>query len=117
LFGHFVTGPSFSLLPLAVFGWAVYAASSAVVMPYASLASVRGRQRLVVALRTADSAFSVGLLAAVMFVGNASASWAPYVLAVGSFIDGAVIRWLVLQRYVHAEAEMPVNASGIDASL
>jgi O-antigen/teichoic acid export membrane protein len=103
LLGPLVTGSSFSMVPLAVFGWAVYAASSAAVMPYASLASVRGRQRLVVGLRAADSLASLGLLAVVMLPGHASASWAPYLLAVGSFVDGAVIRWIVLRRYVKDE--------------
>jgi O-antigen/teichoic acid export membrane protein len=105
--GHLVTGPSFSMVPVAVFGWAVYAASSAAVMPYASLVSVRGNQRLVVSLRTADSVLSLALLAVVMLPGNASASWAPYLLAVGSFVDGAAIRWFVLRRRVREERRSP----------
>jgi MFS family permease len=115
LLGPFVTGPSFSMEPVAVLGWAVYAASTAAVMPYATLASVRGRQRLVVLLRAADSAASLLLLALVMVVWNAPASIAPYVLAVGSFVDGAVIRWLVLRRYVEDEAQGAADA-GLELS-
>ena len=107
LLGPLVTGPSFSMLPVAVLGWAVYAASTAAVMPYATLASVRGRQRLVVLLRAADSIASLALLALVMAVWHAPASVAPYVLAIGSFVDGAVIRLLVLRRYVQDEASSP----------
>jgi hypothetical protein len=104
VFGHLITGPTFHMLPVAVFGWAVYAASSAAVMPYASLAAVRGRQRLVVLLRTADSVATLGLLAFCMFQLDASASAAPYLLAVGSFVDAVVIRWFILRRYVREEA-------------
>ena len=104
VFGHLITGPTFHMLPVAVFGWAVYAASSAAVMPYASLAAVRGRQRLVVLLRTADSVATLGLLAFFMFPLDASASAAPYLLAVGSFVDAVVIRWFILRRYVREEA-------------
>jgi O-antigen/teichoic acid export membrane protein len=94
--GRFVTGPEFSMVPLAVFGWAVYAASTAAVMPFASLAAVRGRQHLMMALRTADSVLSLVLLWLVVNVLGVDVSWAPYVLAAGSFVDGAVVRWLVL---------------------
>jgi hypothetical protein len=104
VFGHLITGPTFHMEPVAVFGWAVYAASSAAVMPYASLAAVRGRQRLVVLLRTADSVATLGLLAFCMFPLDASASAAPYLLAVGSFVDAIVIRWFILRRYVREEA-------------
>ncbi len=104
VFGHLITGPTFHMLPVAVFGWAVYAASSAAVMPYASLAAVRGRQRLVVLLRTADSVATLGLLAFFMFPLDAHASAAPYLLAVGSFVDAVVIRWFILRRYVREEA-------------
>lgn len=94
--GRFVTGPGFSMVPLAVFGWAAYAASTAAVTPFANLAAVRGRQHVVMVLRTADSVLSLALLALVVNMLGADVSWAPYVLAVGSLIDGAVIRWMVL---------------------
>jgi O-antigen/teichoic acid export membrane protein len=113
--GRFVTGPGFSLVPLAVFGWAVYAASTAAVTPFANLAAVRGRQHVVMALRTADSVLSLGLLALVINVLGADVSWAPYVLALGSLIDGAVIRWLVLLP-LRREEEGQEDAEGAESA-
>lgn len=120
--GRFVTGPGFSMVPLAVFGWAAYAASTAAVTPFANLAAVRGRQQVVMVLRTADSVFSLALLALVVNVLAVDVSWSPYVLAVGSLIDGAVIRWLVLlplrREEQRQEREQPApdtvtNAAGL----
>lgn len=95
--GRLVTGGGYDLSPVAVFGWAMYAASTAAVMPFASLAAVRGRQPLIVALRIADSALSVLCLWLVLFVLGIDVSWAPYALAVGSFVGGFVIRTRVLK--------------------
>jgi hypothetical protein len=94
--GHLITGDNYDIKRLAVFGWAVYAASSAAVMPFASLAAVRGRQPLVLALRVTDSALSVGVVALLNFVLLQDISWTPYALAAGSFAGGAVIRRFVL---------------------
>jgi len=66
-------------------------------MPFASLAAVRGRQPLIVALRVADSALSVLCLWVVLFAFRSDVSWAPYALAVGSFVGGYVIRARVLK--------------------
>lgn len=95
--GGLVTGSSFSMTPIAIFGWAVYAASTGAVMPFASLAAVRGRQRTVMLLRSVDSAASLLLLAIFVFMLRLDISWAPYALAIGSFGDGVVIRWLILR--------------------
>jgi O-antigen/teichoic acid export membrane protein len=95
--GPLVTGGRYDLAPVAVFGWAMYAASAAAVMPFASLAAVRGRQPLIVAIRVADSALSVLCLWLVLFVLGSDVSWAPYALAVGSFVGGFVIRMRVLK--------------------
>lgn len=95
--GPLVTGGSYDLAPVAVFGWAMYAASSAAVMPFASLAAVRGRQPLIVTLRIADSALSILCLWLVLFVLRSDVSWSPYALAVGSFVGGFVIRMRVLK--------------------
>ncbi len=94
--GPLVTGSSFSMVPLAVFGWAVFAASSAAVMPYASLAAIRGRQHSVMAVRAADLVLSLLGLAVLVFVLGVDISWSPYVLAAGSFVGGALIRQFVL---------------------
>jgi hypothetical protein len=94
------------------------------VIPFANLAAVRGRQQVVMVLRTADSVFSLALLALVVNVLAVDVSWSPYVLAVGSLIDGAVIRWLVLlplrREEQRQEREQPppdtvTNAAGLGA--
>jgi O-antigen/teichoic acid export membrane protein len=94
--GSLVTGSSFSMVPLAVFGWGVYAASSAAVMPYASLAAIRGRQRVVMLVRTTDAVLSLAVLCLLIFPGQMEISWAPYELAAGSFLGAALIRRFVL---------------------
>jgi O-antigen/teichoic acid export membrane protein len=102
--GRVVTGSSFSMVPLAVLGWAVYAASSAAVMPYASLAAIRGRQHVVMAVRVTDALFSLALLAVILIPADVNASWAPYELAATSFLGAVLIRRFVLLPLRTAEA-------------
>lgn len=109
--GPLVTGGGYDLAPIAVFGWAIYAASTAAVMPFASLAAVRGRQPLIVAIRVADSALSVLCLWLVLFVLGSDVSWAPYALAVGSFVGGFVIRMRVLKPLCRNTVTQPVAPS------
>ena len=94
--GPIVTGPTFSLDPVAVFGWVVYAASSASLMPFASLVAVRGRQHVVVTIRLVECIATLGLLVVALELPSAATWWAPYLLALGSFVDGLVIRLLVI---------------------
>jgi len=95
--GPLVTGGGYDLAPVAVFGWAMYAASAAAVMPFGSLAAVRGRQSLIVLFRFADSTLSLVCLWLVLFASGSNVSWSPYALAVGSFVGGYVIRTRVLK--------------------
>jgi O-antigen/teichoic acid export membrane protein len=95
--GPLVTGGGYKLSALAVFGWAIYAASAAAVMPFASLAAVRGRQSVIVGFRVADSVLSLLCVWLVLFALKSDVSWAPYALAVGSFVGGYVIRSRVLK--------------------
>lgn len=95
--GPLVTGGGYELAPVAVFGWAVYAASAAALMPFSSLAAVRGRQSLIVALRVADSALSLFCVWLVLFALGYEVSWVPYALAAGSFVGGYVVRRAVLK--------------------
>lgn len=95
--GPLLIGSGYGLGAITVFGWALYAASTASLMPFASLAAVRGRQSLVVALRLADSVLSLICLWFVLFGLHASVDWAPYALAIGSFAGGFVIRTWVLK--------------------
>lgn len=105
--GPLITGHAYHIEALAVFGWAVYAASTAAVLPYGTLAAVRASQIGVVALRIGDSILSVGFAWAALFVLHMSPSWTPFALAAGSFIGGALVRQLLL---------VPLCASGgIDA--
>jgi hypothetical protein len=95
--GPLVTGGGYKLSAVAVFGWAIYAASAAAVMPFASLAAVRGRQSLIVGFRVADSVLSLACVWLVLFTLKSDVSWAPYALAVGSFVGGYIIRSRVLK--------------------
>jgi O-antigen/teichoic acid export membrane protein len=94
--GDVITGGRFALDIFAVIGWACYAASCATVLPYGSLAAVRGRQRAVFGIRVLDSVLSLGL-AALLVVGiGIDTAWTPWLLSVGSFIGGILCRqWLV----------------------
>ena len=95
--GPLITAGRYELQPLAVFGWAVYAASAAAIMPFSSLAAVRGRQSLIVLLRVMDSLLSVSVLALILFLFDVGVGWAPFALSVGSFAGGIVIRNWVLK--------------------
>ena len=109
--GHFVTGPEYSMKALAVFGWAVYAASSAAVAPFASLSAVRGKQPVVVSIRVFDSTLSILFVWIVLQMPGLDVSWAPFALAAGSFIGGAAIRSFVLKPLVRAEASLAERAT------
>lgn len=98
--GPLLTGGGYALAPLTLAGWALYAASGAAVMPFASLAAVRGRQSLVVGLRAADSVFSLACLVLVLFPLHLSVGWAPIALSAGSFIGAWLIRARVLKPLV-----------------
>jgi hypothetical protein len=60
--GGFVA-PGYTLSTAAILGWGAYAASCAAVLPYGSLAAVHGRQAAVLALRIADSALCLAMVA------------------------------------------------------
>jgi O-antigen/teichoic acid export membrane protein len=87
---------SFDLSPLAALGWACYAASIAAVMPYGSLAAVRGRQAAVLVVRLVDSAFSLLLVAALLLGAGADPAVVPWALSVGSFLGGLLCRQVLL---------------------
>ena len=85
-------------LPLAaVLGWGCYAGSCAAVLPYGSLAAVRGRQAAVLGLRLADAVLALGAVATVVLVLGGSPDAAPWLLAGGSFVGGLLCRQLLLQ--------------------
>jgi len=97
LIGPVVTGDAFELSPLAVLGWTMYAASCAAVLPYGSLAAVRGRQAAVLGLRVADSLASLALAALVVPVAGGDPALVPWLLSVGSFLGGLLCRQVLLR--------------------
>jgi len=80
---------------VAVAAWAAYAVSVAAVTPYGSLAAVRGGQGRVLAVRVADSFFSLAAAVAVLGVGAPPAA-VPLALCTGSVLGGLLVRRVVL---------------------
>ncbi|MFD1825868.1 MULTISPECIES: hypothetical protein [Mumia] len=100
--GPLITGGSFDLDVVAVIGWAVYAGSCAAVLPYGSLAAVRGRPGRVFGIRVADSVLSIGLLVLALQLGT-STQWAPLWISFGSFAGGILCRQLLIVPVVRRE--------------
>lgn len=99
--GPILTDGRYELSLVIVTGWAAYAAAAASAMPYAQLASVRGRQAAVLGFRIIDSA--VSLLGAIVVVAmTRSLRWVPMVLAAGSLTEGLGIRQFLLRGDVNA---------------
>jgi O-antigen/teichoic acid export membrane protein len=111
--GDAVTGGSFELDELAVFGWVVFAAAGALLTPYGGLGAVSGLHVTVFVMRAIEAVVSVVAVVVVVSVAGASASWAPYALAVGSLVSGAIIRQVVLLPRAQAEAH---QADGLAAT-
>lgn len=95
-FGDVITNGKFDLDPVAVFGWCAYAAASAVLMPYGSLAAVRGRHAAMMGLRVIEAIVSLTALLLVLRVFSMDVSVAPYAMALGSLVMGFVARQVLL---------------------
>lgn len=104
--GHLVTGDTFAASPMGVFGWAVYAAASATIQPFASLAAARGRQRAVFGIRVLDSGLGIVVLVIGLGLGLPVLT-TPFALAIGLVCGGILIRTLVLR-------PMTMGAGGLD---
>ena len=89
--GPALTGGGYDVPVVAVVGWTVYAVAGAVLLPYASLASVHGRQRRVLALRTLEAA-ALAAVAALVLLAPGSAEWAPVALALGPALTAVAVR-------------------------
>jgi O-antigen/teichoic acid export membrane protein len=96
IFGSVITNGKFELDPIAVFGWCAYAAASAVLMPYGSLAAVRGRHAAMMGLRVVEAIVSLTSLFLVLRVARVDVAFAPYAMALGSLAMGLIARQLIL---------------------
>jgi O-antigen/teichoic acid export membrane protein len=95
IFGTIVTGHGVRVSELAVFGWSVYAASCAAVMPYGSLAAVLGVPSKIMIYRVVEAVVSISVVWIV--VAADQVSWSPLVMSAGPFIGGyAIRRWVLL---------------------
>lgn len=110
LAGRIVTGGEFSISMLACWAWVVYAATAAVLMPYGQLAAVVGLHVRVFGLRMLESVVSLSAVAFVMFGLDASASWVPFAMSVGTITLGLVIRQMVLRP--RAQEPVPARQEG-----
>ena len=94
--GPVLTDGRYSLATVSVLGWTVYAASCAVVLPYGSLAAVRGQQAKVLGLRVIDSLVGLGATAIALLWLGLPPGAAPWLLSVGSLAAGVLCRQRLL---------------------
>lgn len=97
-FGTVITGGGYDLSTIAVLGWGVYAASCAAVLPYGSLAAVRGAPGTVLGLRVADSCLGLGVTAVALLALGGTTGVTPWLLSIGSFVGGLLCRQLLVHR-------------------
>lgn len=102
-----VIGRSIDVDVVTVIGWSVFAAATATMQPFTSLAVARGHQRAVLVVRCLDVAVGVGLLAVALGVLSTSVSLTPYILALGPVLGGVLVRVVVLR----TPAPSPVETS------
>ena len=110
--GSVVTGGGYGLSTVAVLGWGVYAASCAAVLPYGSLAAVRGAPGTVLGLRVADSCLGLAATAAALLLLGTTTGVTPWLLSIGSFVGGLLCRRLLVRRPLGAvRAARPATAA------
>jgi hypothetical protein len=110
-----VTGDSFTLPAATVLGWALYAAATATLQPFVSLAAARGRQRAALFVRLTDAFVSLGSLGALLALGL-SYEATPFVLAVGPLVGGLITRSIVLRPMLREQPTPQVTSSTTTAS-
>ncbi len=97
LLAPLAVGRSIDVHLVTVAGWAVFAAATATMQPFASLAVTRGSQRAVFGLRALDVVVGTGLLALALGPIGLAAPLTPFVLAVGPVLSGLLVRTVVLR--------------------
>jgi O-antigen/teichoic acid export membrane protein len=106
--GPALTGGDYAVPVAAVAGWSVYAAGAALLLPYASLASVHGEQRRVLALRSIEF-LSLGGVAALVLVSADAVPWVPFALAAGPALTALAVRRSVVVPLLQRGPRRPVE--------
>jgi hypothetical protein len=109
--GPLISGNDFALAPVAVFGWALYAAVSSAVTAYGMLAAVAGRHVIVFLLRFVEMGISCAAVAVAVFVMHLSATWMPYALTFGAAGYALIVRQQLL--VPHARREVRAAATPV----
>ncbi|MBJ7450534.1 MAG: hypothetical protein JHC71_00455 [Blastococcus sp.] len=105
--GPLLTGGGYAVPVAAVASWSVYAAASATLLPYSSLASVHGRQRQVLLLRSLEFASLLAVLVLLLAGGDGGATWTPLALALGPLLTAVAVRQWVLAPEERSGQPMP----------
>jgi len=98
-------GRSIEVDTVTVVGWALFAAATATMQPFTSLAVARGHQRAVLFVRCLDVTVGVGLLAVALGMLSTSESFTPFILAAGPVLGGVLVRTVVLRTPAPSVAE------------
>lgn len=102
--GELFTDGGDQLNRVAVLGWSAYAAATAAVTPYGSLAAVRGRQAAVLGIRAGESVLSILIVLTMVMVLDRSVFLVPFVLAIVSGMSGLAMRMLLLEKDAESTA-------------
>lgn len=105
--GPVLTGGDYAVPAGAVAGWSVYAAAGATLLPYSALASVHGRQRRVLALRSLEFASLLAVVALLVLGGDGGATWTPLALALGPVLTAVAVRQSILVRWERSARSVP----------
>ncbi|MCF6508768.1 hypothetical protein E9549_15330 [Blastococcus sp. MG754426] len=106
--GPLLTGGGYEVPVVGVIGWTLYAVAGAILLPYASLASVHGRQRRVLTLRSLEVG-SLAAVAALVVLAPGQAAWSPAALAVGPVVAAVAVRQSVVLRLADPTARPPAG--------